>query len=225
MFKNNPVKKSDLTRERLVRVALDLFAKQGFDATTMRAIAAEAGVAPGATYYYFDSKESIVYEYYKQSQIDHEKALDGYFARELSFSKRLHKAVTSKIEVALPYKDMARALFRIAANPDSPLSPFSEESKDVRLQALRIFEEVVEGSKERFHPELKKLLPEFLWLYAMGVILFWIYDNSKNSRKTFEFIDKTTPIIASLNQMIQSPFAAPFRKRIISTLKSFAPVL
>lgn len=225
MFKKEAIKKSDLTRERLFQTAMEMFSKKGFDNTTMRAIAAEAGVAPGATYYYFDSKESLVYEYYKLSQDQHEKALEGFFEKEKKFGKRLHKAVTSKIEVAMPYKDMARALYRVAANPKSPLSPFSPESKDVRLQALRLFKEVVEGSTDKFHPEAKKILPEYLWMYAMGVILFWIYDESPRSAKTFEFIDRTVPLIESLNQMIQSPLAAPFRKKILSTLKTFVPDL
>jgi AcrR family transcriptional regulator len=226
MFKNEtPMKKSDHTKERLFQIAMAMISKKGFEATTMRAIAAEAGVAPGATYYYFESKESFVYEYYKQSQDEHEKALDGFFDQELSFSKRLHRAITSKIEAAMPHKNMARALYRNAANPESSLSPFSEESKQIRLQALKIFREVVEGSHDKFNPEIKKLLPECLWLYQMGIILFWIYDESKDSTKTFGLIDKTVPLIESMNQMIQSPLAAPFRKKIISVLKAFAPDL
>jgi AcrR family transcriptional regulator len=226
MFKNEPnIKKSDLTRERLFQTAMDMISKKGFDATTMRAIAAEAGVAPGATYYYFDSKEALVYEYYKQSQVDHENAMAEFLKDEPRFAKRLHRAVTSKIELALPYKDMARALYRVAANPASPLSPFSSESKELRLQALAIFRAVVEGSRDKFHPEAKRVLPEYLWLYQMGLILFWVYDNSKNSAKTFELIDQTVPMIESLNQMIQSPLAAPFRKKILAALKNFAPDL
>jgi AcrR family transcriptional regulator len=226
MFKSDPgLKKSDATRERLFQTAMAMISKKGFDATTMRAIAAEAGVAPGATYYYFDSKESLVYEYYKLSQAEHETALSDFFKREKSFPKRLHRTVTSKIELAAPYKNMARALYRVAANPESPLSPFSEESKPVRLQALRIFKEVVEGSESKFHPGIRGILPEYLWLYQMGVILFWIYDESKNSHKTFELIDRTVPLIDSMNQMVQSPLAAPFRKKIISTLESFVPDL
>lgn len=224
MFKNNVLlKKSDLTKERLFQVALELFAQKGFDSTTMRMIAAEAGVAPGAAYYYFDSKESIVYEYYKKSQAEHESALADYLKNEPLFSKRLHKATTSKIEAAVPYKNMALALYRAAANPKSPLSPFSEESKELRLQALEIFKSVVEGSQDKFHPEVKKILPVYLWMYQMGVILFWIYDESSDSQKTFEFIDKTVPLIDSLNQLVQSPISAPFRGKILSALKSFLP--
>ena len=226
MFKKETAsKKSDQTRERLYQTAMKMIARQGFDATTMRAIASEAGVAPGATYYYFDSKEALVYEYYKQLHVDHEKALAGFFAVEDEFGKRLHRAVASKIETALPHKNIARALYRVAANPESPLSPFSAESKDLRLQSLQIFREVVEGSREKFNPEVKALLPEYLWMYQMGVILFWIYDESDKSRRTFELIDQTVPLIESTNQMIQSPLAAPFRGKILRLFKSFAPNL
>lgn len=224
MFKNAVApKKSDLTKEKLLQVATAMIAKKGFDATTMRAIAAEAGVAPGATYYYFDSKESLIQDYYEKLHHDHEVAMTGYFESEFDFTKRLHKTVTSKIEVAMPYKNMSRALYRVAANPESPLSPFSEQSKKIRLEALQMFEQLVDGSKDKFHPEIKKLLPEYLWLYEMGIILFWIYDESKNSKMTFELIDKTVPLMGTVNQMIQNPLAAPFRKKIINLLKSFAP--
>jgi AcrR family transcriptional regulator len=224
MFKNDPpVKKSDQTRKRVFDAALTLISKKGFDATTMRDIAAEAGVAQGAAYYYFDSKESIVHEYYKQSQEEHVQAMTGYLATERRFSQRLHRTVASKIEQAMPYKNMARALYRVAADPDSPLSPFSKESQEICVQALAIFTEVVEGSREKFHPEIRAILPRFLWLYLMGIILFWIYDESKNSVKTFALIDRTVPFIVSANKLIQSPWAIPFRGKVIAALKEFAP--
>ncbi len=223
MFSN--VLKSDQTKERLFKTAINLFIKKGFDKTTMREIAKAADMAVAATYYYFDNKEALVFEYYKKSQEEHAEALREFLQKEFNFSKRLHRTVTSKIELALPYKNMARALYRVAANPESPISPFSPESKDLRIQALKIFFDVVEGSQAKFNPEIKKILPECLWLYQMGIILFWIYDDSKDSQNTFKFIDKTVPLIESMNQMIQSPLAVPFRKKIIVLLKSFVPDL
>lgn len=217
--------KTEITKDKLFHVAMKMISKKGFEGTTMRAVAAEAGVAPGAAYYYFDSKESFVYEYYKLSHEDHEKALEGFFEKEKSFSKRLHKAIFSKIETALPYKNMARALYRVAANPQSPLSPFSPESKALRLRALTVFEGVMEGSDKTFSPEIQRVLPRFMWMYEMGIILYWIYDESKHSRKTFELIDQTVPLIVSASELIQSPFAGPFRKKIISLFEKFAPDL
>ncbi|GAA0955688.1 TetR/AcrR family transcriptional regulator [Actinocorallia libanotica] len=49
-------------RDHLVRLAAELFAKKGFQATTVREIADEAGILSGSLYHHFDSKESIVDE-------------------------------------------------------------------------------------------------------------------------------------------------------------------
>ncbi|MBO3736838.1 TetR/AcrR family transcriptional regulator [Actinoplanes flavus] len=46
-------------RTHLVRLAGDLFAEQGFRATTVRQIADAAGILSGSLYHHFDSKESI----------------------------------------------------------------------------------------------------------------------------------------------------------------------
>ncbi|MQY02884.1 HTH-type transcriptional repressor KstR2 [Actinomadura sp. RB68] len=45
-----------------MKLAADLFAEKGFQATTVRDIAKEAGILSGSLYHHFDSKESIVDE-------------------------------------------------------------------------------------------------------------------------------------------------------------------
>jgi AcrR family transcriptional regulator len=49
-------------REHLVKLAAELFAEKGYQATTVRNIADEAGILSGSLYHHFDSKESIVDE-------------------------------------------------------------------------------------------------------------------------------------------------------------------
>lgn len=218
-------KKSDLTKIKLYETAMELFEHEGFEKTTMRKIAKKAKLAPGAIYYYFESKESLIQEYYQQLHVEHEKVLKSFFETEKSFEKRLHRTVKSKIEIALPHQDIARALYRVAAHPKNELSPFSSASKNLRLKSIQVFEDVITGSQDSFHKEISPLLPKFLWLYQMGIILFWIYDDSPKSKKTFDFIDKTVPLIVWLNEMIQSALAAPFRKKFIQVLKSFEPDL
>ncbi len=50
------------TREKLVRSAMELFAKKGFDKTTVDEIVAKAGVAKGTFYLYFKSKDDLIKE-------------------------------------------------------------------------------------------------------------------------------------------------------------------
>jgi AcrR family transcriptional regulator len=52
--------KRERTRARLLGCALDLFERQGFDATTVAQIAAAAGVTPMTLFRYFPSKEQLL---------------------------------------------------------------------------------------------------------------------------------------------------------------------
>ena len=63
-------KKSEETRSRILEAALALFRKRGFEKATMREIAQESGVALGAAYYYFDSKDALVMGFYERAQRD-----------------------------------------------------------------------------------------------------------------------------------------------------------
>ncbi len=58
---------ADLTRERLVRAALELFTAQGYHDTTTPAIAKKAGVAEGTMYRHFAGKQQFFNELYRAS--------------------------------------------------------------------------------------------------------------------------------------------------------------
>src|SRR6202044_2561994 len=62
------IKKSEETRTRILEAALGVFRERGFERATMRDVAAAAGVAVGAAYYYFESKDAIVMAFYERSQ-------------------------------------------------------------------------------------------------------------------------------------------------------------
>jgi AcrR family transcriptional regulator len=54
------------TRQRIVHAAVSLFAEQGFDATSVNQVVAKAGVAKGALYHHFASKDDLLYEVYRE---------------------------------------------------------------------------------------------------------------------------------------------------------------
>ena len=51
---------ADQTKDRIVEAAYRTLVNQGYHQTSMKDIAAEAGVAPGLAHYYFDSKEDLL---------------------------------------------------------------------------------------------------------------------------------------------------------------------
>lgn len=186
--------KAEQTRSAIVDAALSLFRTGGYDATTMRAIADEAGVSLGSAYYYFSGKEELVQAFYDQLQGEHAAATGSAYDTPV-FAERLRGVMESFLDVAEPFHDFGGQFFRNAADPRSPLSPFSDRSTPAREASTELFRRAVEGSDLKVAPGLRQELPELLWLLHMGVVLFWVHDDSDGQRRTRALVAGLVPIV------------------------------
>jgi AcrR family transcriptional regulator len=211
-------RKGEQTRAHILETALVLFRERGYEETTMRAIAEAAGVAVGNAYYYFRSKELLIQAFYEHTHVEHEAASREILATERDLRARLLGVMRAKIETAMPYHRFAAILFKTAADPRSPLSPFSAESNPVRQQSTALFAEVLEGSDARVPPDLAAELPNLFWLYQMGIILFWIHDDSPGRRRTYTLVDHTVDLVARTIGLASVPLLAPLRRRVLQLL-------
>ena len=59
---------AELTRQRLIRAALELFTTRGYHDTTTAQIAKKAGIAEGTIYRHFASKQQLVNDLYRAAQ-------------------------------------------------------------------------------------------------------------------------------------------------------------
>lgn len=60
--------RSDNRRQELMAAAAHLFNQRGYDATSMRDIAREAGMLAGSMYYHFSSKEDLIIATYEEGK-------------------------------------------------------------------------------------------------------------------------------------------------------------
>ncbi|MGX6606921.1 TetR family transcriptional regulator [Micromonosporaceae bacterium Da 78-11] len=210
--------RGEQTRQLILETALRLFRERGYAETTMRAIAKEAGVAVGNAYYYFDSKEHLIQGFYDQNQTAHKVAAERVLTTETDFAARLRGVLHAGIDVNAPYHSFAATFFKSAAEPSSPLSPFSNESSPAREAAIDIFRAVLDGSTAKLDPELRKELPELLWLGWMGVVLFWVYDQSPDQRRTRRLIDGAVPLIDRLVSLSRLRVLRPALRQILTLI-------
>ncbi|MFD8910208.1 TetR/AcrR family transcriptional regulator [Streptomyces sp. NPDC059575] len=180
-----PQTKSEQTRALILETAMRLFQERGYDKTTMRAIATEAGVSVGNAYYYFAGKEHLIQGFYDRIAAEHQVAVREVLDRETDLEARLAGVLTAWLDIARPYHEFAVQFFKNAADPDSPLSPFSPESSHAREQAMRVHREVLAGSKSKVAPELRDVLPELMWLSQMGLVLYWVFDRTENRERSY----------------------------------------
>src|SRR5882757_8254268 len=208
---SSPTLKSEETRKRILDAALAIFRERGFERATMREIAAAAGVAVGAAYYYFDSKDAIALAFYQQAQEEMAPLLDAALSRSRSLESRLRAIIQQKLDYFAPNRSILGAL-SAHIDPQHPLSPFSEETAAIRVQDISFFERAVEYSKVKLPANVSPYLPRLLWLYQMGLILFWVYDRSPRQQRTVLLFDKTLQMLLLTLRLASLPFMRPLHR-------------
>lgn len=210
--------KGELARNTILGSALQLFREQGFEATTMRGVANHAGVALGAAYYYFNSKDAIVMSFYERAQEHLAPLLNQSLANTQGLHDRLHAIIQAKFDYFAADRKLMGAL-SAHIDPRHPLSPFSKETRSIRDQDIGFFSRAVEGGKVRVPKDLESNLPRVLWLYQMALILFWVYDSSPKQERTMKLFDKSLAMVVALIRLSSFPLLRPVRKLAIGLLE------
>src|SRR5438067_7984253 len=211
--------RGEQSRAAIFDAALALFIERGYEATTMRAIADRAGVSLGSSYHYFPSKEHLVLEFYRHTHELHAAAIAPLLSREKDLSTRLRGTIRAVVVTCEPFHAVAGSIFSTVANPASPLNPFGGAARPLRDEVVHLYSEVVRGSDARIPADIAEMLPLTLWLYQMGILYFWIFDQSPGRLRTLEVIDETTELIVRLISLANLPVLRGSRKRVLGLIK------
>jgi AcrR family transcriptional regulator len=197
--------KSARTRSTIIDAALRLFRERGYEATTMRAIAAEAGVSVGNAYYYFSSKEELIQGFYDRAQVDHAAAARPVLDGTADLTARIVGVVEAWLTTMEPFRPFAAKFYKHAAEPTSPLSPFSPDSSPARTAAVELWREVLEGSATRIPRRLRDDLPEMVWLYFMCIVLLWVHDPTPDGSATRNVVTTSAPLVVRAIELARLP--------------------
>lgn len=206
------------TRQRILAAALALFHEQGFDATTMRGIADRAGMAVGATYYYFQTKDEIVLQFYVALQTEMEQRLPDIVKQHTSAPQRIQALLLERLEQFRPYRAVFSVLAQHAGDPQSPLSPFSGQTTAIREQAIALFATALQDAPLSAPKALQAQVPLILWLYQMAIIFFWLHDRSAQQRRTKQLVAVSLPLALQLLRLLRLPPLRPIRTAIVQIL-------
>jgi AcrR family transcriptional regulator len=211
--------KSEATRSRILAAAFRVFRERGFDAATMREIAAAAGMAVGAAYYYFDSKDALVMAFYVQAQQEMAQDLERILTDSSTLEQRLRGLIGQKFEHFGQNRALMGAL-SAHIDPKHPLSPFSTATAPIRDRDIAFFQRAVTDSKVKLPPSILPYLPRLLWLYQMGLLLFWVYDRSPKQVHTGLLFDKTLTMMLVGLKLAGIPLLRPLYRPAGELLKT-----
>lgn len=215
MFNYATTKGAD-TRARILSTALALFRERGFEATTMRDVARASGMSLGAAYHYFASKDAIVLAYYHQVDREHAARVEKALPRASSLAERLAVPFHTKLDILAGDRPLMGALLRYTGQPTHPLSFLGRGTRDIQLHSMSIFAEALRS--ERLAEDVRTLAPVALWSLHMGILLFFLYDQSPNQQRTRRLVDASVGLFVWLLKAVKLPGVRVLPKRLLELL-------
>lgn len=174
-------REGDARREALYRVAIRLFAERGYEATTLRDIAARAEVSPALLYRYFPSKGAVVLALHE--------ALSAEFAGRAAelprgnWRTRFLAGLRLSLAVLGPHREALVALVPLLVSGQGE-GVLSADTAGPRARVEGIFQEAVRGATDAPPDAHAAALGRMLYLAHLGVLLWWMLDRSRNQRAT-----------------------------------------
>jgi AcrR family transcriptional regulator len=217
-----PTPKAQVTRAHLLSTTLAVFRQRGLEATTMRELAAAAGASLGSAYYYFPSKEAIIQAYYDDVQTEHARRLAAVLTEAqgkqgLDLKDRLQAAFHAKLDILQGDRKLLGALFRYTGEPSHPLSALGDGTRKNRQESIAIFNTAI--GDERLPDDIRSLLPTALWAMHMGILLYFIYDDSPEQQRTRRLVDGVLTLLVRILSLAKLAVLKPVRSSVLALLR------
>jgi AcrR family transcriptional regulator len=198
------------TRSRLYDTAIEMMSKRGYEATTLREIAREAGVSVGLLYRYFPSKQAVIIALYD----DLSRAFASHMEDMKSgpWRERFLFAVETSMRVLQPHRTTLQALIPVlVGDPDDGV--FAPRTAFSRVRVQGVFEDAVTGATDAPKSPLAGALGRLLYLVHLGGLLWWLLDKTPKQRATHALVALTRQLLPSATLTLRLP---PVRRFVIA---------
>ena len=194
-------------RDRLYAIALRLISRRGYEATTLRDIAKEAGVSVGLLYRYFPGKQAVVLALYDELSADY--AREAAAMAPGKWRDRFIFALRTSLRVLEPHRVALKALTPVmVGDPEEGI--FSAATAFSRVRVQQVFEDAVVGASDAPKAPLGQALGRLLYLVHLTVLLWWLLDKSTNQRATSALVALTQQLLPSAGLALHVPVVKRF---------------
>lgn len=173
------------TRQRILEAARQLFAANGYEASTTREIADAAAIANGTLFNYFASKESILASLVAEATAGIQLEFKDRHA-EGSFEEELFAFVASGLRKLKPWRKHLPVLQETVLNPLTVKS-----ADDVLVMRISHLETVAHLARHRGLCDLSAIALQLYWTLYVGVLMFWSHDESPRQEDTLGLLDSS----------------------------------
>ncbi len=188
-----------LTRRKIIETAVELMGEKGYNKVSMRTIARAAKIGDATIYKYFSSKEKLLIGFYELCAEDTTTALlEIDDLSQYALHEKLQVLLDTYLNFMLPNRDFVSESFPLIYQ--SPMFLFSHVNpihKELTPIIVQFLDDAWEKEEIPTFP-FQSVLPDMLCEYLIGVLYFWIKDESEEFHETTELIDLSLSLIMTL---------------------------
>jgi AcrR family transcriptional regulator len=210
--------KAQRTRKSILDEAIHLFTTKGYEATTMRDIAAAAETSLGLAYRYFARKEDLVMALYQDLAAQSEAQVETLAPGTLV--DRYYQTMLNKLEQVTPYRETLSALFSAAMNPHSVIAVLGAGTSAIRDQMTNVIKVAVLGATDAPKEPQATHLASLLYSLHLLILLFWLYDRTPDQKATYELVKFMRDTLALVRPFLMLPPVAKSLTRLAGIIGS-----
>jgi AcrR family transcriptional regulator len=191
------------TRERILEAATSLFARDGWQNATTRAIALEAGIATGTLFNYFPTKESIAATLIAEAMASAGAAFRAGRREDDSLEADLFLLIWSGLRSLRDYRNF------LGLAAETIFSPLARQTLDspgdtIRVDHLELMHSIL--ISHGFPSALPAVTVQLYWTLYMGVFAYWAADDSPGQEDSLALLDQSLKLfVAALRIATHNP--------------------
>ncbi|HLU22610.1 MAG TPA: TetR/AcrR family transcriptional regulator [Bacillaceae bacterium] len=201
-------------KQLIMEKALELFAKQGFEATSVQQITEHCGISKGAFYLSFKSKDELIMALINQFMMQFTSDID-YVVKNSNTDELLYDFYYTSYSFFLQHSDFAKVFIK------EQIQSFNEEFIEKIRYFDRLFDEIIQSMIERLYGEetqeikydLGYCIKKFMGMYSE---LFFYYNVQMDIPLLVQSLVEKTNLIAKHMTIpfISNEFYQAYKKQV-----------
>lgn len=163
--------KKEKAKDRILRVASDLFYKQGFNSTGINQIIAEADIAIGSLYNHFSSKNELLLAYLIKEELEWFKGFEGSISTISESREKILSLIEYRKNLQKNSKYAGCHFIKIIAeigNSNSAVSDFVRSHKEKQKEMIKLLVEEYAKNNKALDADLET---ENIFLLIEGAVI------------------------------------------------------
>lgn len=192
-------RKSEEVRQRIIDSAVDLMSMDGYKNVSMRKIAKHAKVGDATIYNYFPNKESLLYGYFSvqvSRTVTEIESIESF--ESFTLQEKIQTLIETNLSLLLPHREFVQEAFEMTFL--TPLAKFGNISpiKNQLSDQIRFYLSSAYLDGEMEEESLHEFIPSLFWDYYLGMVMYWLKDDSEDFTNTTQLIDLSLGFAVSL---------------------------